>query len=145
MVVKTGVSLPDEVYEELSRISRVMGYGSISKAVRDAVELFIAFNRWWTASGRVFGTIQVLLSPARRGAEEKVLAVEKRFENIVKAVLRTSTSGGYTLHILVVDGHGDTVKQLYKELVRVDGVLAVQTSLLPGHSGEGGAREAPSS
>ncbi len=132
MVVKTGVSLPDEVYNELSRIARLMGYGSISKAVRDAVEMFIAFNRWWTARGRVFGTIQVLASLERPTAEDKLLETVRSHDNVVKGLLRIPVAERYSLHLLIVEGDSESIKTLYKNLVRIDGILAVQASLLPG-------------
>jgi CopG family nickel-responsive transcriptional regulator len=132
LVVKTGISLPDEVYNELASIARVMGYGSISKAVRDAVEMFIAFNRWWTAKGNVFGTIQVLIPAGKPAVEEKLLNIERNYGRIIRLSIRIPFNADYMLQLLIVDGDGEEVKKLYKQLVRIDGILAVQASLLPG-------------
>ncbi|BEP18438.1 hypothetical protein PYJP_17900 [Pyrofollis japonicus] len=130
MVVKTGIALPDKVYEELSNIAREMGYGSISKAVRDAVELFIAFNKWWSAKGSVTGTIMVLYPKEASTTERKVIELLGGFSEIIRASIHVPL-GEYSLLAILVAGEGSEVKNLYKELTRLDGVLAVQPSLLP--------------
>ncbi len=130
MVVKTGVSLPNEVYEKLVELCKALGYTSVSRAIRDAVELFIAFNRWWLARGRVVGVIQVV-APATGRVQEKILAIEAEYRDIVKASTRVPL-GQHSLIVLLVDGDGEKVRRLYKSLVSVEGVVAVQPSLLPG-------------
>jgi len=129
LVVKTGIAFPDKVYEELNKISREMGYGSISRAVRDAVELFIAFNKWWSAKGRVAGAILVLLPRSNEQAHRKILAAINSLDSVMHSTY--TVLGNYALYTVMVSGPGASIKQLYKELTRIEGVLAVQPSLLP--------------
>ena len=130
MVVKTGVSLPDEVYERLVSLSKSLGYTSISKAVRDAVELFIAFNRWWTARGGVAGVIQIAARRGSRGLAELEEAVSE-FSDIVRFTARVPVSGGMVFCLVFVEGDGARVKQLYRRIASINGLLAVQPALLP--------------
>lgn len=129
MVVKTGIAFPDKVYEELNKIAKEMGYTSISKAVRDAVELFIAFNKWWSAKGGVTGVILLLLPRSSEQAHKKITSILNSAD-VVKS-FTYSALNDYVLYIVNVAGSGPDVKQLYKELTKVENVLAVQPSLLP--------------
>ena len=137
MVVKTGVSLPDDLYERLSEIAGSMGYSSISRAGRDAVELFIAFNSWWNARSPVKGVILAVISrdglqqldSLRGAASAKFYLVERL--------------GGTGLYMIVVGVEGDAavVKALYKELARMRGVHFVQPLLVPLAQPTGGCQQ----
>jgi CopG family nickel-responsive transcriptional regulator len=128
MVVKTGVALPDEVHRRLVELVRALGYTSVSKAIRDAIDLFIAFNRWWLERGNVMGTLQAVA--ASHEGLEGVSRLEAVHSDIVTASLRVK-AGDHTLIVLVVKGPGSKVKKLYTDLLKVRGVVAVQPSLLP--------------
>ncbi len=128
MPVKTGISLPDDVYRRLLELVRAMGYTSVSRAVRDAIDAFIAFNRWWLERGPVMGTLQVVTAGGEAAAE--LARVEAEYRDVVVASLRVLT-GGYQLHVIVVRGPGSRVKELYRALVKLREALAVQPALLP--------------
>jgi len=129
MVVKTGIAFPDKVYEELNRIAREMGYTSISKAVRDAVELFIAFNKWWSARGGVIGVILLLLPRSSEQTHKRIVSILNS-SSAVKSFTYNALND-YVLYVVDILGTGPEVKQLYKELTRLENILAVQPSLLP--------------
>ncbi|WP_228546775.1 CopG family ribbon-helix-helix protein [Hyperthermus butylicus] len=127
-MVKTGVSLPDELYEKLVSLAQRAGYPSISKAIRDAVELFIAFNTWWSSQGPVTGVLH-LLAEAKHGSE--IQEALQDAEEVVEAVLYRRLGASYIAVIVVVEGEPGRIKDLYKKLTRLRGVLAVQPALLP--------------
>lgn len=126
MVVKTGVSLPDELYRRLREIASAMGYSSISRAVRDAVELFIAFNSWWNARSPVKG---VILAVARREALQQLGSLGTGAARFY-LVERLGETGLYMV-VIGVEGEAAAVKELYKELARMRGVSFVQPLLVP--------------
>ncbi|MEB3844081.1 MAG: hypothetical protein LRS48_00180 [Desulfurococcales archaeon] len=126
MTVKTGVSLPDDVYSMLLDIAESRGYKSVSQAIRDAVTLFVVANRWWGLEGRVAGAFQVLLK------DDKWLgSILSRYRGIIRTHVSVPLTGGRTIHIVVVEGPAGEAKRLYSELVRVRGVLSVQPNILP--------------
>ena len=131
MVVKTGISLPDDLYAELVRLARSMGYASVSRVIRDAVEAFIAFNRWWMARGRVFGLLMAVTHASDRPASCRLEELLEGYPDVVKGAARF-TVGPFRVFVVFVEGEGARVKELYRSLVRLRGVLAVQASLLPG-------------
>ena len=129
MVVKTGVSLPEEVYEKLIQVSKSLGYSSTSKAVRDSIELFIAFNRWWIVEGGVAGVIQ---AAARRGSRglTKVEKTVSEFPDIVRFTVKIPVGEQLEFCLVFVEGEGSRIKQLYRRLASLDGLLALQPALL---------------
>lgn len=127
MVVKTGVSLPDELYERLREIAGSMGYSSISRAVRDAVELFIAFNSWWNTRSPVKG---VILAVTSRDHLQQLDRVHEAAAVKFYLVERLGETGLYMV-VIGVEGDAATVKALYKELARMRGVRFVQPLLVP--------------
>jgi len=131
MVVKTGIALPDGVYKQLVEISKNMGYTSISRVIRDAVELFIAFNRWWSHSGTVGGTLQLLVPEDNESVASSIHRAVRDYYDIVDSVIAVRLSTGYMLYIMIVHGSGNRVKELYKLFTRIRGVLSLQASLLP--------------
>ncbi len=131
MVVKTGVSLPDKVYDQLLKLATSMGYTSISKAVRDAIELFIAFNRWWIHKGPVTGTLQVLVSARDDKAITRMEEAEEDYQDVVHTVVKVRASSDMKLYIIIVRGDGAKVKELYKKLANTRGVISIQAALVP--------------
>jgi len=129
--VKTGVALPDPVYRQLVEIASKMGYSSVSKAMRDAVELFIAFNRWWMHGGPVTGALLVLCSSRSASTAQQIGDLVRRYSDVVRAELLLNPSPEFQLRIIAVAGDGSRVKQLYKEAIRLRGVVSVQASLVP--------------
>ena len=127
MVVKTGVSLPDDLYEKLRRIAEAMGYTSMSRAIRDAVELFIAFNSWWGSRGPVKGVVMSVVEAQRLQQVSSVLLGSSKFF-IVEPL---DAGRGLLLVVAGVEGDADKIKSLYKKLTRTRGVLTVQPVLVP--------------
>ncbi|MCE4606302.1 MAG: ribbon-helix-helix protein, CopG family [Desulfurococcales archaeon] len=129
MVVKTGVSLPEDVYDGLVNLAQQLGYPSLSSVIRDAIELFVGFRRWWLVGGIIAGTLQVLLKPSSKGIMDIPL-IEEKFRNILLGSMKLPI-GDYLLYLFMVNGDGALVKEFYKELLNVNGVIVVQPSLLP--------------
>ena len=129
MVVKTGVSLPEDVYERLMSLAKQLGYPSLSSIIRDAIELFIGFRRWWLIGGTIAGTLQVLLKPSSKGILDIPL-IEDRYKSILIGSIKLPV-GEYMLYLFMVNGDGALVKEFYKELLNANGVIVVQPSLLP--------------
>ena len=128
MVVKTGVSLPNETYEQLSRLARSMGYSSVSRAIRDAVELFLAVNRWWSSPGRLVGAIAVVAPLEDEQGLLRCLADAGAEEYTVRRI----PGAGITLAVITVAGEkSEPVKSLYRRLASCRGSQSLQAALLP--------------
>ncbi len=128
MVVKTGVALPDQLYEELARVARSLGYTSLSQAVRDAVQLFITLNRWAASPLPLAGVLQVV---AERGSVEKAAARLAAHHEVVTGYIVVPLSQDKAMLLVIVRGEPGEIKKLFRELSRLRGVDAVTASLLP--------------
>ncbi len=126
MTVKTGVSLPDDIYSMLLDVAESRGYKSVSQAIRDAVTLFVIANRWWGLEGRVAGAFQVLVK-----GDKTLGNTLYKYRGIIRAHVSVPLTGERTIHIIVVEGSAGEAKRLYSELVKARGVLSVQPNILP--------------
>jgi len=130
MVVKTGVSLPDSLYARLQELAASMGYSSISRAIRDAVEIFIAFNSWWNHRGRLRGVIVVAAAGRERLPSQLLRVIERDAVNKLYVEKPSSPEKPYLLYIFV-EAEASELKELYKELTRTRGVVMVQPVFVP--------------
>ncbi|NOZ89232.1 MAG: CopG family ribbon-helix-helix protein [Crenarchaeota archaeon] len=128
MVVKTGVALPDKLYEELARVARSLGYTSLSQAVRDAVQLFITLNRWASSPLPLAGVLQAV---ADRGSVERVAARLAAHHEVVTGYMVIPLDRDKAMLLVIVRGEPDEIKKLFRDLSRLRGVDAVTASLLP--------------
>jgi len=130
MVVKTGVSLPDQLYAKLQLLASTMGYSSISRAIRDAVELFIAFNSWWSHRGRLRGVIVVAVTDLPRVYGQLGGILES---DVVKTVYveKSPHPQKPALLYLHVEGEAAELKELYKVLSRMRNVVMTQPVFIP--------------
>jgi len=131
MVVKTGVALPDNIYKQLIEISKNMGYTSISRVIRDAVELFIAFNQWWTHNGTVGGALHLLVPENNDTIATLVQKILREYSDIITSSIVVRPTQGYILYTMLVHGAGKKVKELYRLLAKTRGILGLQASLFP--------------
>ncbi|RUM47136.1 MAG: hypothetical protein DSY37_03525 [Hyperthermus sp.] len=126
MVVKTGVSLPEPLYQRLRETAESMGYASVSRAIRDAIELFVVYNSWWTARAKLTGVILVLVDGE---------AVEHVFENARQhygcvSRLEMRMINNYVLFYVFVEGGVEEVKSLYTSLSKTRGVRVLQHAFI---------------
>ncbi len=128
MVVKTGVALPDEVYKRLQEVAKAMGYGSISKAIRDAVDIFIAFNSWWNQRGVLKGFLILLVDHERAPYVAKLLSEHDIVDYVLVEYIRRIRM---EMMLAAVEGEAAEIKTLYKELTKLRGIYMMQPVFAP--------------
>jgi len=45
-IIRVGVTFPPDLLKDLDEVTGKMGYGSRSKAIQDAVRLFVSERKW---------------------------------------------------------------------------------------------------
>ncbi len=128
MVVKTGVALPDEVYKRLQEVAKAMGYSSISKAIRDAVDIFIAFNSWWNQRGVLKGFLILLVDHERAPHVAKLLSEHDIVDYVLVEYIRRTRM---EMMLAAVEGEATEIKTLYKELTKLRGIYMMQPVFAP--------------
>jgi len=128
--VKTGVSVPDNVMKEFEEISKELGYRSRSRAVQDAVQLFIAMNKWMRFEGDIAGCIVILYDHEVHDVEGRLTDVQHNYLDIISASMHVHLTKNYCLLIVGLKGPVKRVKELYRELASIRGILHVQPAIL---------------
>ncbi|MEB3798172.1 MAG: hypothetical protein G5Z42_05065 [Caldisphaeraceae archaeon] len=131
MVIKAGISLPDDMYRELQDLSLKLGYPSLSSVARDAIELFIAFRRWWIIGGPIAGTFQILFKEKKFTVGRHLLRLEIKYKDAIRGSIEISYPNNIFLHIVILHGDGSRIKRFYKELIKISGIIVIQPSLFP--------------
>lgn len=126
--VKTGVAIPEEVMKEFEDLARTLGYGSRSRAFQDAVQLFIATNRWVESKGYVAGCIVVIYDHEEHGVEDSLTNIQHSYLKIVSAAMHVHLSNTKCMLIIALKGDVETVRKLYSELSKVRGITHIQAA-----------------
>jgi CopG family nickel-responsive transcriptional regulator len=113
---------------ELDRIVQHDGYHSRSEAIRSLIRQHLSELRTQARTeGPVMGAIAILADKVT--SQERVRALQHRFEDIIKLHLHTHLEKTNCLEVVVVRGENTRLGRLVAELRAVPGVAHVR--LLP--------------
>lgn len=122
------ISVPAPLVAELDRIVQHDGYHSRSEAIRSLIRQHLSELRTQARTeGPVMGAIAILADKVT--SQERVRALEHRFEDIIKLHLHTHLEKTNCLEVVVVRGENTRLGRLVAELRAVPGVAHVR--LLP--------------
>jgi len=126
-----GISLPEELVKELESLIDVLGYRSRSKAIADAIQLFIGSHRWQGMKGEVAGALVILFDHTQGHVEDQVTDIQHDFLDVISATMHIHLSGRYCLEIVGVRGDVTKIKELYSKLAKLRGIKSLQVLLIP--------------
>ncbi len=129
-VVKTGVSLPKKLAEELDNIVKKMGLPSRSHAIAEAVLRYISDYSWMTESEGVVAGIIGILYEHDRPASSKLTSVQHNFLDIIKTSVHMHLDEHRCLELIIVQGQLVKVKELVKNLESIQGVLLTRSIIV---------------
>lgn len=125
-----GVYIPWELAEDLVRVVRESGVGSMSKVMREGLRLYIAEHRW-----RVGVTSLEPLCPVydreAGHADEELTDMQHRYLDVTAFSLHVHLDRKSCPLIIAVRGPSESTKSLVDEIERIDGVKVVRLALMP--------------
>ncbi len=128
-LVKTGVALPSDVVKELDEVAKLLGYRSRSRAITDAIRMFVAMHKWKLMRGEVAGAILVLYDHEVHGVDEELTNAQHKFLDIISATLHIHLSERHCMLIIAVRGEVSRIRNLYSNIASIKGVLHVQSAI----------------
>ncbi len=126
MNVRFGVSLPEELAEEVEELAKIFGYKTRSALIADAVKQYTSYLRLAERSKAVRGAIVVIFK--REKCEYVVSKVEREFF--------TRFFNNLGMLIFFYEGISDDLRAIIEELRELKGVLLVLPVLLPSREEE---------
>ncbi len=131
-ITRVGVTFPPELLKDFDAIIEKMGYESRSKAIQDAVRLFVTERKWLQeeANTEQTGIILMVYDHDVRGLESDLTEVQHHHSSIVTSTLHIHISERDCLEAIAVKGKASTIRHVSDELATKRGVKILKTVIV---------------
>ena len=130
-IVRLGVTFPPELLADFDKITRRMGYSNRSKAVQDAVRMFISEKEWLQKEkGSQAGVLMMLYDHEVRGLESALTDLQHHFSELICSTMHIHLSERECLEAIAVKGDGTEIRKLSNELAAKKGVKLLRTMVV---------------
>jgi CopG family nickel-responsive transcriptional regulator len=130
-IIRVGVTFPPELLKELDEIINKTGYENRSKAVQDAVRLFVSEKKWLQEEkGDQAGVLMLLYDHEVKGLESVLTHVQHHYAHIICSTMHIHLSERDCLEAIAIKGNATEVRRLSDELAARRGVKILKTMLV---------------
>ncbi|MGA3192679.1 MAG: nickel-responsive transcriptional regulator NikR [Candidatus Bathyarchaeia archaeon] len=130
-IVRLGVTFPPELLADFDKITRRMGYSNRSKAVQDAVRMFISEKEWLQKEKESqAGVLMMLYDHEVRGLESALTDLQHHFSELICSTMHIHLSERECLEAIAVKGDGTEIRKLSNELATKKGVKLLRTMVV---------------
>ncbi len=128
-VTRVGVTFPPELLREFDEIIGKMGYESRSKAIQDAVRLYVSERKWLREEPNTdqTGVILMVYDHDIRGLESDLTEVQHHHSSMVTSTLHIHIGERDCLEAIAVKGKAADLRHLSDELATKRGVKILKT------------------
>ena len=130
-IIRVGVTFPPDLLRDFDEISRKMGYESRSKAVHDAVRMFVSERKWHQKERGVHaGVLMMVYDHEVRGLESALTHIQHHYTNIISSTMHIHLSERDCLEAIAVKGDASEIRRLSDELAAKKGVKILKTMIV---------------
>jgi CopG family nickel-responsive transcriptional regulator len=130
-IVRVGVTFPPDLLKDFDEVISKMGYENRSKAVQDAVRLFVSEKKWLQEErGTQAGVLMMVYDHEVKGLESVLTDVQHRYSNIICSTMHIHLNERDCLEAIAVKGDAVEVRKLSDELAAKRGVKILKTVLI---------------
>jgi CopG family nickel-responsive transcriptional regulator len=130
-IVRVGVTFPPELLKDFDEVIGHMGYGNRSKAVQDAVRMFVSEKKWLQEEGgNQAGVLMMIYDHEARGLESALTHVQHEYAEVVCSTMHIHLSERECLEAIAVKGDSVKIRRLSDELVSKRGVNLLRTMVV---------------
>jgi CopG family nickel-responsive transcriptional regulator len=128
-ITRVGVTFPPELLNDFDQITNKMGYASRSKAIQDAVRLFVAERKWIQQDESIeqTGILLMIYDHDTRGLEANLTESQHHHKSLVTSTLHIHISDTDCLEAIAVKGKASEIRHLSDELATRHGVKILKT------------------
>jgi CopG family nickel-responsive transcriptional regulator len=128
-ITRIGVTFPPELLKDFDEIIGTMGYESRSKAIQDAVRLFVSERKWLKGEpdAEQTGVILMVYDHDIRGLESDLTEVQHHHSNLVTSTLHIHIGERDCLEAIAVKGKAADLRHVSDELATKRGVKILKT------------------
>jgi CopG family nickel-responsive transcriptional regulator len=130
-IIRVGVTFPPNLLKDFDKIINKMGYENRSKAVQDAVRMFVSERKWLQEErGNRAGVLMMFYDHEVRGLESALTDVQHHHANIICSTMHIHLSERDCLEAIAVKGDAAEVRRLSDELAAKRGVKMLKTMVI---------------
>ncbi len=128
-ITRFGVTFPPELLKDFDGIIGKMGYESRSKALQDAVRLFVAERKWIQQDENIeqTGIILMVYDHDTRNLESDLTETQHHHKSLVTSTLHIHISERDCLEAIAVKGKASEIRDLSDDLAKRRGVKIIKT------------------
>jgi len=130
-IIRVGVTFPPDLLRDFDEIIRKVGYENRSKAVQDAVRMFVSERKWLQEErGIQAGVLMMLYDHEVRGLESALTDIQHHYINVICSTMHIHLSERDCLETIAVKGDVADIRKLSDELVARRGVKILKTMIV---------------
>jgi CopG family nickel-responsive transcriptional regulator len=131
-IVRVGVTFQPDLLEDFDSTISKMGYENRSKAVQDAVRIFLSDKKWLQdETGKQAGVLVLLYDHEVRGLENALTHVQHQSARIICSTMHIHLSETQCLEAIAVKGDVAGIRKLSNKLASKKGVKILKTMVFP--------------
>jgi CopG family nickel-responsive transcriptional regulator len=130
-IVRVGVTFPPELLKDFDEVIDNMGYGNRSKAVQDAVRMFVSEKKWLQEErGNQAGVLMMIYDHEARGLESALTHVQHEYSEVICSTMHIHLGERDCLEAIAVRGDGVKIRRLSDQLASKRGVKLLRTMVV---------------
>ena len=130
-IIRVGVTFPPDLLKDLDEIIGKMGYESRSKAVQDAVRLFVSERKWLQEDeSNQTGILLMVYDHEVRGLESELTEAQHHHSSLISSTMHIHIGEQDCLEAIAVKGKASEIRKLSNELTTKRGVKILKTMIV---------------
>jgi len=131
-ITRVGVTFPPELLKDFDEIIQKMGYASRSKAIQDAVSLFVSEKKWLQEDkdSPQTGILLMVYDHEARGLEADLTEAQHHHSSLIFSTMHIHISERDCLEAIAVRGKASEIRRLSNELAIKRGVKILKTMIV---------------
>jgi len=131
-ITRIGLTFPPDLLKDFDEITRKMGYRTRSKAVQDAVRMFVSEKEWLQDESKdQAGVLMMIYDHDIRGLESILTEAQHHYAKVICSTLHIHLSKKECLEAIAVKGNAIMIRKLSDELSSKRGVKLLKTTVVP--------------
>lgn len=122
-IVRVGVTFPPELLKEFDEIINKIGYKSRSKAIQDAVYLYVSEKKWLKEENtNQRGILVMVYDHDTKGLERNLTETQHHHSSLISSTMHIHITDQDCLEAIAVKGKASEIRHLSNELTTKKGV-----------------------
>ena len=130
-IVRVGVTFHPELLKEFDEITQNMGYESRSKAIQDAVRLYVSEKKWLKEEqSSQTGVLLMVYDHEVKGLETELTETQHHHAQLISSTMHIHLGERDCLEAIAVKGKASEIRHLSDELATKRGVKILKAMIV---------------